>query len=178
MKKQMIMEQTSTGRTLILWLKAGTISGLDYYSGQDFGHAHYRKPDAALTAHVLQVLREEQRDAYLLPHPDYEETIEAIDRAITEWEQEEHRKGQLASFRLSDGERRMLQNCVETFRRNMGREDESFETSVLKQDLLALENALSFFVSVEIPMGDIEEWLRDGTAMPISIVKQFLTQSK
>lgn len=172
MKKQMIIEQMpGTNRNIVLWLNNGFLSGIDYWEGIDETFTNKglftEAPDNAITEYVLNALREGQRELCMLPHPDYDDTLRAIDEAITAYEQEQQRKGQLMSFRMPQESREIVREALRCFREAMEQQHpETFPISFLKRDIDSLEVAFHSMIDVVIPVGDYEEWNEGNDPIP------------
>lgn len=172
MKKQMIIEQMpNTNRNIVLWLNNGFLSGIDYWEGIDETFTNKglftEAPDKAITEYVLNALREGQRELCMLPHPDYDDTLRAIDEAITAYEQEQQRKGQLMSFRMPEQSLSIVREALKTFRMDMKRQHpDTFPNSQLEEEINGLIAAFHHMADIVLPVGDHEEWEASTEPMP------------
>lgn len=166
MKKQLIFEQCEAiDRTLALWLEQGTLTGVSFWEGNepafDANELKASVPDYELTEFVLKFLKEEQREAMLLPHPDYEETVEAISRAITAFKAEEERKGGLISFRIPENQMRHVRDALQAYYEILKHKEGHIE-SVFRHDVAALQEAFAYMAEIVLTAGEYEEWSEES----------------
>lgn len=171
-KNQIIFEQVvASDRNIVLWLHNGRLLGVNYWQGLEpkFDQAEMRNAqiDFPLSRYVAKVLNEEQREFEILPHPDYEETLSAIDRAITAYVKEEEKRNQLTRHAINDGCKTIIQEALRTLREKMEKEDpDSFTSSVLIHDIKGLERAFDYMADIVLTVGELDEWLEEKAPIP------------